>query len=87
MFYFCQVFIILRSVCLCNGAHDVCEQLLVLFLSLYHIIEHQCVNRTRTDDVDADLAVFQIDSPSAGERPYGCFGCVVNTKPLEPVAR
>jgi hypothetical protein len=54
-------------------------ELLGLFLSLCQAIEARCVDRARADGVDSDLAVFQLDCPSASERSYGGFGCVVNT--------
>lgn len=38
---------------------------------------------TRTDGVDADLALFQIDSPGTCEGPDGGLGCAVNTGPFE----
>ena len=53
--------------------------LLALFLSLYRATEDRCVDRARTDGVDADLAVFQIDRPCASKRPYCSLGCTVNT--------
>jgi hypothetical protein len=53
--------------------------LLDLFLSLYRAIEDQRIDRTRTDRVDSDLAVFQVDRPGASERSYSSLTRTVNT--------
>ena len=44
---------------------------------------HRCVYRTRTDGVDADHALLQIDSPGTREGSDGGLGCAVNTGPFE----
>src|SRR5512133_2444383 len=42
-------------------------KLVDLFLTLRQAIESRCVDNTRTDGVDTDLTLFQLDRPSAGE--------------------
>ena len=61
------------------------ELILHLFATLtqYHAASHRCVYRTRTDGVDADLALLQIDSPGTREGSDGGLGCAVNTGPFE----
>ncbi len=43
------------------------QDLLTLLLRLPQATEARCVDRTRTDGVDADLAGFQVDGPGARE--------------------
>ncbi len=43
-------------------------ELLNLFLTLRQAIEARCVDRTRTDGVDSDLAVFKLLSSSSVSR-------------------
>ena len=45
-------------------------ELLGLLLILYQAIEARCVDRTRTDRIDTDLAVLEIGGPAPGERPH-----------------
>ena len=53
--------------------------LLALFLSLYRGTEDGCVDRTRADGVDSDLALLQINCPCASERPHCGLRRTVNT--------
>ena len=70
------------------GVHDTRQQLLVLFVSLRSNCSPGArrVDRTRTNGIDTDLALFKIDCPSARERPYRGLGRAVNTEPLEAEA-
>ena len=64
-----------------------CSRVLLQLLSLSLIctmLLGRGVNRARTDGVDADLAVFQVDCPCTRKRSYSGLGCAVNTESLEP---
>ena len=60
--------------------------LLFLFVSLHsRPSKIWCVYRTGADGVDADPALLQIDRPGARKRAHGRLGCVVDTKPSNPL--
>jgi hypothetical protein len=56
-----------------HHAHDARLELFDLFLTQSHATEYRRVYWTRTDSIDTDLAVFQIDRPGTCKRPY-CGG-------------
>ena len=49
-----------------HGRYNARFELVKLFLTLREAIEARCVNGTRADGVDTDLAVFQFYRPGAG---------------------
>jgi len=58
----------------------------LLYMSLFHLFlwcQNRWVKRTRTDGVDADLAMFQVDGPGTREGPYSNLGCAVNSWPFD----
>jgi hypothetical protein len=64
------------------GAQESRLHLLSLLSILERATEARCVGRTRTDGVDTDFAVFEVDRPRTRERPYRGLGCPVNTQSL-----
>ena len=69
-----------------HGGQKALPELLLLLVSLQQqAIEAWRVYRAGTDGVDADPALLQINRPGASERAHGRLGCVVDTKPSNPL--
>src|SRR5262245_12416522 len=57
-----------------DGAFELSE----LLFSQPHFCEDRSVNRTGTDRIDTDLAIFEFRSPRSSKGTHRCFGRVIN---------
>ena len=65
-----------------DGAQKGRHYLFSLLFCFEQVTEGRCVYRTRTNGVDTDLALFQIDGPRTSEGSDGRLCCAVNTHRL-----